>query len=470
MYKNKRAVACEMFSSAVCNIECNYCYIPKVKEMKNIHKHIIETMESGKYIEYLKNTYGDRLESLGFWGTEPTLTLSKVQNMLPQLLKEFPKLKDLSWSSNFITSPKVTIDFLNAIPKDAGLKITYQASLDGPHAITDVNRAPGATDKIIANILEMIKRINDVNLGTNTVVFNSKPTWGSDNLHYYAKDKKLLYEYYQFFEDLVGKMYAINKNPRFHIQFGANFSLAVPGRYTTEDGKLFSEILDYMYEIEENALKNRTYKYISPETNTYEYRLKRILDYERELITKQEMFTCSGGDSNYALDDVADLHICHRSLYLNNEAYIKNVIETLDMENWEVSFFDRPSVELVKDKWIVSTYDDYELSRFAYITGSYHHHLKLKLSFTFAMIKELVECGQIDPIFEQDTNLKMAFALFLNVAHSCPLENVLNTGIIHFTTASLFRLFGNGVFQKTFAKVLQKEEDKYNRYFKKGVK
>jgi hypothetical protein len=86
------------------------------------------------------------------------------------------------------------------------------------------------------------------------------------------------------------------------------------------------------------------------------------------------------------------------------------------------------------------------------------------------MIKELVECGQIDPIFEQDTNLKMAFALFLNVAHSCPLENVLNTGIIHFTTASLFRLFGNGAFQKTFTRVLQKEEDRYNRYFKKGVK
>ena len=157
MFPNKRAVACEMFSSAVCNIECNYCYIPKVSEMKNIHKKIIEAIDNGTYINLLKEMYGSGLTALGFWGTEPTLTLSKVQKIIPDLFREFPKLWEISWSSNFITSSKVTVDFLKALPKDKNLKVTIQASLDGYTEITDANRAPGATKKITENILELIR-------------------------------------------------------------------------------------------------------------------------------------------------------------------------------------------------------------------------------------------------------------------------------------------------------------------------
>lgn len=460
MINNKRAVSAEIFTSGVCNIECNYCYIPKVGEMKNIHSDIIDKIKSGTYIEHLKNSYGSNLEFLSFWGTEPTLTLKYLQDILPQILSSFPKLSEISWSSNFISTSKITVDFIkhlvNILPENRNFSIKFQASLDGPEAITDNNRAVGATEKITKNILQLINFINDIDLKNVTIIFNSKPTWGQDNIEYYSSNKKFLYDYYDFFENLIGKMHEANKNKNLKIQFGSGFTIAVPGRYTTHHGKLFTKVLEMLYEIEDELNINKNYKYVSQRINTYEHRLQRVLDFDRDLSSKVSMFTCSGGDSNYSLDNIGDLHICHRSLYLNNDKYVDEVINKLNVTPWDISSFDKPSTDVIKNKWIVNSYDDLNVSRFNYITSSYHNNIKLKLLYSHGMIMELAECGQINKELSTNEELRLLFSLFLNVALSCPLENIITTGIVHYNSTSLFKIFGNGAFELTYKKLMNR--------------
>ena len=454
MFKNKKAVACEIFSSGICNINCNYCYIPKVDAMKGIHNKILDNIDNGTYIQYLKDLYGTDLECLSFWGTEPTLTLQRIQKVLPNILEAFPKLVDFSWSSNFIAAPKVTVDFINALPKNRPFQIKFQASIDGPPEITDANRAPGATDKILNNIYKMIEMFNDIDLGKKTIIFNSKPTWDNDNLHYFAEDKSRLYKYHEFFDVAITKMDSLNKNRNFKRNFSSGFSLAVPGKYSAEDGKIFSKVIRYMNEIDAENAGGRLFKNAAHKTNTYEHRLKRIFDYNTELGSKHSMFTCSGGDSNYAVDESGHTHLCHRSLYLNNETYTDEVFSKLNLGEWDISDFDKASIDILKNKWIVPHDNQYEVDRFNFASNSYHHFLSHKLSYSYAIIKELVNVGLMDSEFDTNEDLKYIFSLFINIANSCPMEQILNTGIIHYTPTSLFKLFGNGAFQQTLLATL----------------
>ena len=78
----------------------------------------------------------------------------------------------------------------------------------------------------------------------------------------------------------------------------------------------------------------------------------------------------------------------------------------------------------------------------------YHDFWKLQIAHVKAMMTELALAGQVDPYYLQNKELLHLFALFMNVAVSCPMENLLNAGSIHIQLVSMLRMFGNGAFQE----------------------
>jgi len=64
------------------------------------------------------------------------------------------------------------------------------------------------------------------------------------------------------------------------------------------------------------------------------------------------------------------------------------------------------------------------------------------------MLFELALAGQADDVYLRNDELATAFAIYLNQALSCPMENLLNTGSVHLQVVSLIRLFANGAFQQ----------------------
>lgn len=448
-------VSTELFSSATCPLNCKYCYIPKTSQMGFLQDKIITNLDQREYLDTLKRAYGQNLQYLGFWGTEPTLTLKKIQKSLSFLFKTFPKLVGISFSTNLLTNPEIILNFIKALTKTRKkINLKVQISIDGPDFITDINRGPGATKKITENFFYLISKLNTINLTNLNVRFSLKPTLSIDNIKILNKKKERLRKYFDFFEKIFQEFKRKNKNQKVSLLTSCTPTLVCPGKYTSVDGKELAIFFRNLRILGKQNKKNQHWKYVKSSLNTYVYRLKRLFDYQNELFIKPYMFTCSGGDSNFGVGIDNDLHICHRSFFLNNQEYIESILKNEEIKNWDVSLFEKGNLDLIKNKFIVDINKLEEKIRLFYVGRNYHDFTRLKISYTLAMLQELVLVGQASECY-LDEDLAILFAIFLNLALGCPTENVLNTGVIHFSPISMIRLFANGAFEEILKEYIE---------------
>ncbi|MHA1286997.1 MAG: hypothetical protein ACTSPB_06275 [Candidatus Thorarchaeota archaeon] len=429
----ERLVSSEIFSSAVCPLKCKYCYIPKSQAMQELQKSIISSLKSGTFTYSLFSIYGGDLENLGLWGAEPALTLKYLEPHLTELFSRFPKLKELGLSTNLMFS-NLLFDFIKALTKQRECALSIQISLDGPSFVTDANRFKGASRKIPESFFELVSRLNSLELNNLKVKFSIKSTLTIDNVRMFNKDTRKISEYFDYFKTIENDFKKLNKNKQVTFVNSCFPTMCVPGRYTSEDGKEFALFL--------KNLRKLGYK------SAYSFRLARLFDFKDELFTKPSMFTCSGGRSNAGLGIKNDLHICHRSFFLNHDEYLKSILKQDRMKNWDVSLFEEGKIDLINDRFVADITNEKERTRWQYVMRNYHDFTKLKNSYVIAMLKELALCGQADKKYLEDDDLCMMFAIFMNSANSCPMENIINTGCIHFTPVSLIRLWSNGAFQE----------------------
>jgi len=441
--KNRRLVACEYLTAGFCPLNCAYCYIPKSSMMKDMHEEIREQILSGEYIDRIYKLYGEDLEYIGYWGTEPYLTLNDLSVNLKEFVDRFPKLKEIGFSTSMMLSPEILIDYVKALVEcEREIKLRVQISLDGPDWISDVNRVGGAVKTIISNIKKTVEILNDMDLEPIIVEFRWKPTHDINNIKSFVEDKTLVSKYFDFFRDVTKRFESWIKNDRIKLLTGYGPTLAVPGKYTSSDGKIFAEYL--------KAIHEEGY------STTYSGRLKRIIDYEGDL-HKRSQFSCSGGDSNLGFDNM--VHICHRTFYYNNKEYIESILEQSEIENWDISLFKKGTIEHINKYFIVDPNDEYELNRFLYVMRGYHDFWKFQMGYVNAMLVELARSGQADEIYLHNSELRELLALFVNISLSCPMENLLNTGSIHLQVVSLLRLFSNGAFQEIVKNVKENLDD-----------
>lgn len=428
MILSKNAVANELFTSGYCTMNCNYCYINKSNILKDIHEEIIEKLKNGTYINELKSLYGDQLECLSFWGTEPTLTLDYVSSKIPEIIKTFPKLNKFSFSTNLLMNYKCIIDFIKSIPDDRKFNINIQLSIDGNPEITDKNRKENSTYKIKCNFYNLIRELQNVKLNNKNIEFVFKSTWNIDNLKYFNEEIARLYYYFHFFDVYIDDLKKLNRNKNIILNLTGIPTLEVPGTYTSEDGKLWNKICCYLHELSIENNNRNIFKYHKGNLNTYYYRLLRLSNFSREFFSKPEMFGCSGGKSNFQLGIKNDLHLCHRSLFMNHDGYIQSKkINTMN-------------------RHIVNIDDQYEINKIIYTWGSYHYFTKQKIASGLALIKELLYSNQIDEIYENQ-HLATLLTILIQYGLGCPAENILTTGSIFCSPVSLYRMFGNGAFQ-----------------------
>jgi len=409
---HREFVSCELFTTAVCNLRCEYCVVPKNPQLVHLHRRIVNALKDGSFIDKLDS----RLEYLAFWGTEPTLTLDAITDRISSLLEKLPRLKEISFSSNFMTNPDIIAKFIEKLSKERELLLKIQISLDGPEWITDENRKGASASKIVENLLTLSKNINGMDLQKLNIIFHFKPTFTSKNIRELNKEPKRIIEYFQYFQKLKQEFDSICKQKRVSLQNTCGPTLAVPGEYTSSDGKEWANLVRKIHEL----------GYLT----SYDFRLRRLFDFEEELFTKPSMFTCSAGDSQFGLDMDGEVHMCHYSSYIHQPEY-----KTVGREN-------------LLDRFILKNMDDGDRSRWQCVLRNYHDFTRLKNSYVIAMLKELALCGQADKRYLRDDNLCLMFAVFLNTASGCPADNLCCTGCIHLAPVSLLRMWSNGAFQE----------------------
>lgn len=431
---------CELFSSAICNLNCSYCYIPKLNCMGNIHREIISKIESEEYFQDLKNLYGENLNSISLWGGEPSLILPTLGKKLNVLFEYFPKLYKIFFSTNFITSEDLVIDFIKIFPKDKKRELNIQISIDGDESITDVNRAPGATEKIEKNIYKFIGEINKLDLNKLLVKINSKMTWSAGNIEYLSQSFDNVKKVFDFCNNLANNIK--NLKPKIHCNINPIASLALPGKYTKNDGILWAQVCSYLDEID----KIEKRKYFNSR-NSYKRGILNNLNKISNFYIEHKNFTCGAGNSMWCLGHNNDLHVCHRTLFSNRQDYLENLSKIDAKKEYSITNFDMDSLKYINDSFIVDADNELEVARLCYVLSTYHNQPHFKLNSTMAMIIASAKIGQIDSIFLND-NLNSMFSAFIHDVLPCPTEYLMTCGSPHLAPLSLIRIFGNGSYQK----------------------
>ncbi|MEW6106197.1 MAG: hypothetical protein AB1563_07525 [Bacillota bacterium] len=445
-------VACELFAAATCNMACAYCYIPKTPTMGELHRRVTSELSSGRWIETLKQVVGEQLEHIGFWGTEPTLILDFVTPQVPDILGTFPNLKNVGFSTNLLQRPEVICDFARALSAHTDkVKLDVQVSLDGPEWVTDENRHPGAVAAITANLRRLFEDLGSGGPGI-TVAMRFKPTLTVENMR--AMDDQRIGEWFSFFDGLLD-MYAVTVRDKEHLQFAPEVTptFVVPGRYTSDDGRDVAAFFERVWRLEQRHQRKRMFKYIRGSLNQYVKRFQRLVRYHGDFMRHPSMMTCSAGDTNMGLG-LARVHICHRTFMLDQPEYVASVERTLG--NWDVSLFEQGRISIA-NRFIADADAKRELARLWYVMRNYHDFYTLQVSYGVALLKELAAAGQVSPVYGECEELAALLALFVATAFSCPAENLLNTGCLHFSPVSLFRLLGNGAFESILEQYLAGE-------------
>lgn len=419
--------ATEILTTARCPNNCAYCYISKDPVMKDVHQEIIDDLKSGTYISRLKKVYGDKLSTLGLWGTEPTLTLDVIATMLPKLSDTFPRLKEISFSTSMIDYEPI-VRFAQATAS-VGLELKVQVSLDGPAFITDVNRFKGAAEIIPNNLFGLVSLLQD---SEAKVEFHWKATLTADNIKEMVGEPAKVDEYFHFFEELNTRFDAVNHNKNIQLLKGSfKPTLAAPGKYTSNIGRNFARFL--------KLVRQKGYK------TTYTTRMAKLIEFENELGTNKKMFTCSGGDSNGGIG--RNYHICHRSFYVEDDRCVDAILKQGE-ESWDYTHYQRGTLDILRKYFIVDIDDNAGLTRVFYIMRNYHDFWRFQIGYIRAMVRELALVGQASQEYLKSDSLGTLFALFVSTCLSCPAENILNTGSLHLAPLSLLRMFGNGAFQE----------------------
>ena len=311
MFKDQ---AVSVYFSDVCNLQCKYCYL-QTKNTK-LDADVLNYIKSDRWIGDVQKHCPD-MTSLGFWGEEPTLRLHLIEKHVPNFKILFPKLEQITLSSNFVNIESLKT-FVDLLPENVGLFI--QVSIDGNKNISLFGRGDQHHDQIVNNIFEFASYIKDKNKDVN---FQNRSTWNKEMLGYLS-DKKNFTENLNFFKDLTNKTRDLVGNNKF--EFDLNHMIAFPySIYTKEDGINFSKILQNILDLNDPSIG-------------FPYR--QIF---RDLY-KDNMFSwvnisnavCSAGKSAIAVFE-DNVYICH-SVFNDFETYVsysnretmKRLIQTIN--------------------------------------------------------------------------------------------------------------------------------------------
>ena len=231
-----------VFTTALCNLNCKYCYICKDKtgglqKIDNILQEELEQCKNIKnvldYDEDIKNT----LTSITLWGGEPFLHMERFINNMDKYFKAFPNLNNINLSTNFTTDQQYifTKQLLDGIDKyyhgSSPFTFDYQISIDGYPEMNDYGRGKGVTEKFLNNFYKILNL--KYNNNKIKLQLSDKPTLSQSTFQFLDNEDQC-YKWFKFFNDEMFIPYKESKVPwDLHLNI---FNCATPVEWTKNDG------------------------------------------------------------------------------------------------------------------------------------------------------------------------------------------------------------------------------------------
>ena len=424
-----------LYSTAVCNLKCTYCFIDKNPALIQIDKLLAESFKDDYYFNFCKKVFPDpsQLEEIQIWGGEPTLDFHRITPVIKKIVEYYPNLHTLMFSTNLAHDECLSEIYylLHNIPKEREITLNLQLSLDGPTFITDANRGKGTTEKFTKNFIKLISTIDNFLDDHPNIVINAfnKSTLNIDNILSLQTEQAII-DYYKFIEKFKGLCNKILiKNSRFNFEPSIP-NTAAPLPITVEVGKKFANLCALCRKIEKDNQDNQIFDYFSVITP---YATDR--DSDKCFCNKG---ACGSGKYCIGLLPNNLISTCHNGFTALLEEYKKYALlnnTTNLQENFFESGFARNS--MVFDYAELSNYEN-QIEEF------YKENSANQISALVGQIQFLAITKQIDSKY---TTLKNAIdAAYFISTHgvNCIRDNINITGTKLLVPANLLKLTLNG--------------------------
>ena len=423
-----------LYSTAVCNLNCTYCYINKNKGLSAIDQVLAESFaDPGYYFDFIRDYFPNRgdLQTLEVWGAETFLHMERVHPTLHKLIGHYPFFRDFFASTNF-SYPEWTDKVFGLLGQFARyaprrFNATLQLSLDGPAEITDRTRGDGVTENCLENFSRLLARADEI--PENVDVFLAfKPTLSVDTM-YQLDTKDKIVEYYQFFERLIGKVTALGKE-NLHVNFPVP-NMGVPAPAGKTDGEFFARLVRNCRELEmENEEKGyfRFYREITPFSTNVRPKDEDTYNYP--------CFNCGTGSSHVGFLPGRLLSSCHNGFVDVLEDYEANFLANPE------SSIDSKLFQPTHNKF-THTEDDYA----AYERQIAHYNADgslCRMGCLAGFIRTLALAGEIEERYATEEGAFRGAELYQSCTCNCLRDNYMVTGSTCLQPEGMIKLLLNG--------------------------
>ncbi len=425
-----------LYTTAVCNLNCNYCYIDKNPALVEIDKILDESFKGTYYFDFAKEMFPDplQLKRVETWGGEPFLRMDRLYETMHYLIPHYPNLSSFFSSTNFCFDEWLD-QFYGLLKQferypDRIFSYDLQMSLDGPEWITDKNRGKGTTAGCLANFEKLAQTIGN-NLPSNvTLTMFFKPTLDVDTLQELSSRSKII-EYYQFLDNLVLKVKQLGFSNV--IMNPSVPNLACPSPVLKEDGEFFAKVCQMCRQIEaDNADHSifQCYETITPFWYGNEG--------ETSLTFRHSNFTCGTGYTVLGLLPNKRVSACHNGFVDLISEYKK--LSTGNHGNSTINF------NIFMDDYIsrlTSTkegYEQYEAQMSCYNCPG----TSARLANIVSVIHSLAQAGQIESRYKDLDEALKAAIFYQSHTSYCVRDNMSVNGSLTLIPVGMIKLLFNG--------------------------
>ena len=408
-----------LFTTALCNLDCGYCYICKDKAggLEQIDRDLKEDFKNNTQIKQILDydeDIAESIDSITLWGGEPFLFVDRFTDNIESYFKAFPNLNKINTSTNF-TLPnqiKAIERLLDGIDKNyKGTEpfiFDFQISIDGYREMNDYGRGEGVTDKFLQNFYELLSM--KYNSNRIKVLCHTKPTFSVETFKF-VQDEEGILKWFQFFEEEMMQPYYKKQNEvLFHPSL---WNCAQPTEWTSEHGKIYGSISKKIAEltdvIKENYPVWRSYSSLVPEAHLITSSLSsQDID---QIIVDFRAPKCGGGCGSFVHTIVPIPHglftMCHRGLFDAYVEYSNNFKNKDNMNNLSKAFFQAQN----SDDWIY-TKDD--LKKMEYTMKDFDcHNNQIRYTDLVIGIREYALAGIIDEKYTDIKEIEKTLGYFL---------------------------------------------------------
>lgn len=432
-----------LFTTALCNLNCSYCYICKDvegglllidKDLENDFNNGVQIKQILDYDAETKNS----VEGLTLWGGEPFLHIDRFMDNIEDYFKTFQNLKLIDTSTNFTipNQAKQIEKLLSLVDKYYNGKDIFtfdlQISIDGYEEMNDFGRGEGVTQRFLNNFYDLLNI--KYNYKKIQIVCHTKPTLSKETFKF-LQNKEGILKWFQFFDEKMTTPYLKSKSKiDFHPSL---WNCAQPTEWTSEDGKNYTNITKQIFELSEQIKQDfptwSNHTSLIPEAQGIANRLMEVdIDY---IVNEFSNPVCGGGCGSFVHNLVPIPHnlftMCHRGLFDAYVDYSNNFKNKENMNNLSKEFFQAQNSQ----DWIYTKTSMKKMEKT--MSDLYCHANQIRYTDLIVSIREYAMAGIINKKYENIEEISKTLGYFLFNSY-CLQDAYIFTG--SWTTASMMEV------------------------------